>query len=194
MPDRADKSLLVLGLVLYFAGTIAVNVLGATTKIDSAIDITHWLMLSGAALTIPFAARLPRNGIALLGGPMLLVGTVLIVGMCVIDLVFWSLPDPALQAEVARELTATPALWLPFMDFSGWVFIPALALASIVYWRRSRLGVVLTHIGAAAILVLPIWSNPYGFFLILLGYLFCIRGDVKGDAVSRRLSAGSSKV
>ena len=182
VPDRIDKSLLILGLLLYLAGQIWINITGSMTKDQIAIDGIHWLLLIGAALMIPFAARLPRNGVGLLAGPLLLVGIVLIIGMNVLDFVLWSFPASPLRDQVVNELIATPAVWSPFMVFSGWVFTPALALASFTYWRSSRVGPLLAVAGMISIGAFPIWSNPYGYAMIVAGFTFCFRAASQGPS------------
>lgn len=172
-PDRIDKSLLVMGIATYLAGQIWINITGSMTKDQIAFDAIHWLMLIGATLIIPFAARLPRRGIALVSGPLLIIGIVLIIGMCVIDFVFWAIPDPDLRYAAGSEMAGTPALWTPFISLAGWVFTPALALSAFIYWRVSKAGVLIAQAGAVLVGALPIWSNPYGYGLILAGFLVC---------------------
>ena len=50
--------------------------------------------------------------------PSLIFGIGLIIGMCVIDFVFWSLKDPVLKSQVTKHLINTPEIWIPFMSVS----------------------------------------------------------------------------
>lgn len=85
------------------------------TKENIPIDVIHWLMLIGVSMLIPFAARMLRRGLALVASPLLILGIVCVIGMCVLDFVFWALPDDEFRAEVARRLMDTPMLWKPFI-------------------------------------------------------------------------------
>jgi len=175
MPGRLDQTLFVLGLIFYTVGQITINIFGAMTKDQSSIDFIHWFMLIGAALLIPFTARLPRKGLALLAGPLLLIGIILIIGMCVLDFVSWSLSDDDFRGKVEGQLSATPAVWQPFMKLAGYFFTPALALTSLLYWRFSKIGPLLAIAGMLVIGIWPIWSNIPGYIMITVGFLFNFR-------------------
>lgn len=181
MPDRLDKALMLIGLSSYLAGQIWINITGSMTKDEIAVDGIHWLMLIGAALIIPFAARLPRQGLSLVASPLLLIGIVLIIGMCVLDFVFWSIPDPEFSGLVAGELAQTAPVWKPFIVYAGWIFTPALMLTSLLYWQFSRIGPLLAVAGGVVIAVWPIWSNPYGYSAIILAFLICFHAEANAD-------------
>lgn len=171
MPDRMDKALFLNGLLVFLGGQVAINAFGAVTRDVIPVDITHWLMPCGAALMIPFAARLPRKGAAIALAPLLLTGIVGVIGMCVIDFVFWSLPDAEFRAELARTLMDTPAVWQPFMRWGpNEIFTAGLALPSLLYWRKSRVGTVLVLLGAIVMAIGPSWFNVAGYVLITAGY------------------------
>ena len=170
MPNRTDKILLLLGIISYWCGQTWIVNTGSMTKEQIAIDAIHWLMLVGAALMIPYAARLPRNGIALLAAPLWLIGIVLIIGMCVIDFVFWSLPDPEFSRAVADKLIATDPLWLPFIKYAGAPFTIGLSLAGPAYWSTTKVGVGLVVIGGGVVMAWGVGSNPYGYAVIWAGY------------------------
>ena len=188
MPDRIDKTLLILGLLTYLAGQIWIVNSGSMTKDQIAIDAIHWLMFAGAALMIPFAARMPRRGLSLLAGPLLMVGCILVIGMCMIDFVLWSFPDVDMRNAVVGELMATPPVWTPFIEWAGLTFTGALALTGLTYWRQSIVGAGLVLIGAAVILAWGIGSNPYGYATMIVGFLVCFwserRGEGTGGATS----------
>ena len=39
------------------------------------------------------------------------------IGMCVLDFIYWSIKSPEFDSEIATHLTNTSALWDPFMNF-----------------------------------------------------------------------------
>lgn len=181
MPNSLDKSLFLLGLLSYLGGQIWINVTGSMTKDQIAIDGIHWLMFVGAALMIPFAARLPRIGIAMIAGPAQLVGCVLIMGMCVIDFVLWSFPEPELRNAVVGQLTYTPPVWVPFIQLAGPIFTVALALIALHYLFVSKIGSAVAVVGAIVVGAWGIGSNPYGYTAMIIGLALCFRASVKAE-------------
>lgn len=181
-PNRTDKILLLLGLLSYWGGQTWIVITGSMTKDEIAIDVIHWLMLVGAALMIPYAARLPRQGIALVAAPLWLVGIVLIIGMCIIDFVFWSLPDPEFSRLVADQLIASDPLWVPFINYPGHPFTIGLTLAELSFWNTSKIGTGLVLIGG-------IGSNPYGYAAVILGYLVCFWKEAAEPSLTEPLQA-----
>lgn len=179
MPNRTDKMLLILGLLSYLAGQIWIVTSGSMTKDQIAFDAIHWLMFVGAALIIPFAARMPRRGIALVAGPLLLVGCILIIGMCMIDFVLWSFTEPDMRNAVIGELMATPPVWGPFIEWAGRTFTLALGILGLCFWRTSLIGTALVLIGAVVIGAWGIGSNPYGYSIIIAGLLVCFWAERK---------------
>ena len=170
MPNTVDRILLLLGIFSYWCGQTWIVNTGSMTKDEIAIDAIHWLMLVGAALMIPYAARLPRTGIAMLAAPLWIVGIVLIVGMCVIDFVFWSLPDPEFSRAVADKLIASDPLWMPFITYAGMPFTIGLTLAGLAYARTERMGAGLVAIGGIVIMAWGLGSNPYDYAVLWAGY------------------------
>lgn len=172
MPDRIDKFLLILGFSIFLAAVIAINIVGAKTKDEISIDYIHWLMLVGTVLQIPFAARLPRRGISLLATFLILCGIVCTIGMCMLDFVFWSLPDDRLRGEVTRQLMDTPTVWQPFMMWgTEEVGYAGLVFASALYFAQSRLGTVLVVAGAICVIAGGSWFNVVGLGAVIFGFL-----------------------
>lgn len=186
MPDRIDKTVFIIGLTLYLAGQIWIVTTGSMTKDEVPMDYIHWLMFLGAALLIPFAARLPRRGLALIAGPAMITGSILIIGMCMIDFVLWSFPQPELRSAVVGELMNTGPVWKPFIDWAGRVFTVALALVGLCHWHHSKIGVGLVIIGAVVISAWGIGSNPYGYATMIVGFLVCFWPDALKRFTSAR--------
>ena len=177
MPNRTDKILFIAGLLSYLTAQIWLNLTGSLTIYQVPIDYAHWLMLIGVTLLIPFTTRLPREGAALFAAPILLIGIILTVGACILDFVLWSLPDQPLRGQVFDHLVSVPLLWALFIQISGFVFTPGIAFVSLVYWKHTKIGPVLTFAGAIMIGAWPFWSNSFGYAMILAGFLICFRAD-----------------
>ena len=60
------------------------------------IDFAHWLMLLGVLCLVPQTSRFPKFRLNVLGVPFLIVGIGLIIGMCVLDFVFWAIDSEQL--------------------------------------------------------------------------------------------------
>tara|TARA_R110002095_G_scaffold46246_2_gene41467 strand:+ start:863 stop:1453 length:591 start_codon:yes stop_codon:yes gene_type:complete len=170
-PKYWDKALFVGGLAIYALGQILINLGPDFTTQQAPIDYAHWLLIVGVLFLIPFIGRLPRQNIHLVTIPLLLAGIGFVIGMCVIDFVFWSLSDPELERALARHLIATPVIWQPFMVFgSNTVFNLGLLLPSLSYFRASRLGTILVILGTLVIFVGTQWFNVIGYLIVLAGY------------------------
>lgn len=173
MPDRIDKTLFLAGLGVFTLGQLLLNLLGPASQDQVPIDWAHWALILGAALLIPFAARLPRRGLGLLAGPVLIAGVLAVVGMCVIDFIFWSLPAD-LDRTLYENLSAEPAIWQVFMRWGpNEVFVAGLLLPSLLYFPVSRAGTGLVLAGALTMAVGTHWWNVAGYVLVIAGYALC---------------------
>ncbi|WP_417489315.1 hypothetical protein [Maricaulis sp.] len=173
-PRHIDRILFIAGLVIYTAGQVLLNLGQDFVAAQSPVDFAHWLLLTGALFLIPFVARLPWRNLHLITIPLMLVGIASVVGMCVLDFIFWSLPDGEFERQVAGHLIATPAIWQPFMAIGpNYIFGAGLMLPCLSYWNRSRTGVVLVVAGTAIIALLFHWFNVVGYTALTLGYVLC---------------------
>ena len=57
------------------------------------IDFSHWFMIIGVLFLIPQIGNFPKSKLNYISSPSLIFGIGLIIGMCVLDFVFWSLKD-----------------------------------------------------------------------------------------------------
>ncbi|MEZ5823351.1 MAG: hypothetical protein R3C97_00955 [Geminicoccaceae bacterium] len=176
MPDRVDRALFVAGLVLFLGALVLVFTFGAGNRTETRIDHSHWSMLAGSVFMLPFAVKLRRNLWAVAGSIMLTAGIVGVIGMCVIDLVFWGIADDALRDAVAAELVAIPSIWWPFMLYGPEeVLYSGMVLASACYWRWTRAGTAFVTLGAILAIAGPTWFNVAGAASVLLGFLIDFR-------------------
>ncbi len=132
MNSSNDQITFCAGLCIFTIGQFWIYYFRATTKDLSSIDISHWLMLFGSVLYLPYTMSLPRKGIALIASILMTIGTICIVGMCIIDFVFWAIPDDDIRTSVAIALSSTPMIWEPFMVWGNEeVLMTAFILISI---------------------------------------------------------------
>ncbi|WP_417493738.1 hypothetical protein [Maricaulis sp.] len=171
-PKRIDRILFIAGLAIYVTGQILINLGPGFTEQQAPIDYAHWLLIIGVLFLIPFAGRLPRRNIHLIGIPLLLAGVCFVIGMCVIDFIFWSIPDAELKRALASHLIATAVIWEPFMVFGpNTIFNLGLLLPSLSYFRASRTGTILVILGTLVIVVGTQWFNVIGYLIVLAGYV-----------------------
>lgn len=171
-PRYWDRVLFIAGLAIYTAGQVLINLGQPFVEAQRPVDFAHWGLLVGVVLLLPFAGRLPRRNIHLVTLPLLLAGVAFTIGMCVLDFVFWALPNGEMESEVARRLIDTPSIWGPFITFGpNYILMPALS-----YWKVSRLGPALVVLGVVVMFFGTHWFNVGGWALILAGYLFCFNG------------------
>ena len=172
MPDRIDKSLFLLGLGVFTAGQVMLRFFDSAARSAMPIDVTHWLLLIGVLLLIPYAARLPREGFNRIVGPVLLLGIVATIGMNILDFVFWALPA-GLDGDVFQVLRTEPSIWQPFMRLGpNEFFVTALVLPSLMLFKVSRIGTALVVAGAVTMAVGTEWFNVAGYVLMIGGYFF----------------------
>ena len=134
------------------------------------IDFSHWLMIIGVLLLIPQIGNFPKSKFKFIGSPSLICGIGLIIGMCVIDFVFWSLKDPELKSQVTKHLINTPEIWTPFMSVSGKIFNLGLLISSLNYFKKSSLGVLFVFVGTLIVYLPWGWDNVLGYLLITVGF------------------------
>ena len=176
MPSKNDHMLLLCGLVVSIVGLVGVFTFGATDKSRTAIDLWHWALLVGAVLQLPFAMNLRHNALAALAAVLMTVGLISTVGMCMLDFVFWALPDPDLRGAVAGELMETPSIWQVFMLYgSEEVLYAGYVLAGLTVWKQSWLPAAAIFAGAALAIGGPSWFNVAGACCVAAGFALWFR-------------------
>ena len=162
-----------LGLFLYTVGQFLIFIF--FNDIDALhsqepIDFAHWFLLIGVLLLIPQIGNFPITKINLIGTPILVLGVGLMIGMCVLDFVFWSIKSPEFKSEVATHLINTPAIWEPFMYFNGWLFNLGLLISSFSYYKISRAGILVVILGTLITWVGSGWFNVLGYLVLTVGF------------------------
>jgi hypothetical protein len=173
-PRYFERVLWLAGLTIYILGQILLRQGQDFVEAQRPIDFAHWGLLLGGLFMLPYAGRLPWRNIHLLTIPLLYAGIAALIGMCVLDFVFWSLPNGEMENQVARQLIDTPAVWKPFITFGpNYIFVTAVVLPSLSYFSVSRAGPFVVIAGSMVMLFLTGWWNVVGWALILAGYASC---------------------
>lgn len=173
-PQYVDKLLFIIGLSIYVIGQMLLNRGQDFVSAQQPVDFAHWMLLIGAVFLLPFAGRLPRRNIHLIVMPLLIAGITFIIGMCVLDFIFWSLPPGQLEDDIVRHLINTPVIWEPFISFGpNWIFGFGLGLPALSYLKTSRIGVALVAIASILMANFGREVIVYGYLMIIAGYVLC---------------------
>ncbi|RKR03963.1 MULTISPECIES: hypothetical protein [Maricaulis] len=176
-PRRGERALWLAGLLVYIIGQVLLRQGQDFVEAQRPIDFAHWALLVGGVMLLPFAGRLPWRNIHWLTIPLLYAGITALIGMCVLDFVFWALPNGEMENTVARQLIATPAVWSPFITFGpNYVFVTAVVLPCLSYLSVSRIGAAVVVTGSLVMLFGTQWYNVAGWVMILIGYALCFDG------------------
>ena len=133
------------------------------------IDFAHWFMLVGVVLLIPQVISFPKKPISFIGIPLTMIGITCMIGMCVIDFIFWSYPNDELRNEFANHIAQEPSIWKVFMTIgpSSKVFNLGLLLLSFTYLKTEKIGIALLLI--ATLILWHVIPTPHR---LLFGYSF----------------------
>jgi len=170
---KLNEFYFLLGLVLYTVGQFLIFIFYNDIEAlhsQEPIDFAHWFMLIGVLLLIPQIGNFPKSKWNYISSPTLILGIGLIIGMCVLDFVFWSLKEPELKRQVTEHLINTPEIWKPFMKFNGLLFNLGLLTSSFCYYQNSKTGTLLVLIGTLAIYIGGGWINVLGYILLTIGF------------------------
>jgi len=133
------------------------------------IDFAHWCLLVGVVLLIPQVISFPKKPMGIIGIPITMIGITCMIGMCVIDFIFWSYPNDELRNEFAKHLVQVPSVWKTFMTIgpSSKVFNLGLLILSFNYLKTEKIG-----IGVLCIATLILWHVIPTPHRLLFGYSF----------------------
>lgn len=178
-----NRILFLSGLLLEVVGHVLLAQGNEFVYRQQPIDFAHWFLLVGVVMMIPQVVTFPRKGFNYVGIPLTLIGIVCVIGMCVLDFVWWSLPDQESREALASHLMQQPSIWGPFISIgsSSKVFNAGLLLLSLNFFKRKKLGVVLILI-ATLILMRLIPISPrlvVGYVLTFLGFSLIFLEDLR---------------
>lgn len=172
MPNKADRYFFLAGLILFIVALVLIFSFGSSHKTETTIDYIHWLMLISSVLMLPFAINLREHALAIVASVLITIGVICVVGMCVVDMVFWGIGDEGTRSATIAELVATPSIWWPFMLYgSEEVLYAGFVWAAACYWKVSKVGPILVVLGAVLAIIGPSWFNVAGASATAIGFL-----------------------
>ncbi len=183
----AYRIFFVLGLVFFLTGQVILAQGNDFVYSQRPIDFAHWFLLVGVVFMIPQTVSFPKKMVSFIGIPLVLTGIACIIGMCVLDFIWWSFPSEEARIEFTRHVSKVPSIWTPFITTgsSSKVFNLGLFLLSLNYFKQEKTGVVIIFL--ATLILMNIIPLPYrlifGYSLTLIGFsiIFIKTANKKAD-------------
>lgn len=147
MLNCIDQILFLFGFVLFMLGQVQLNLFGFVSQLQVLIDWVYWILLLGVSLLILFVVCLLCILFGSIVGIILIVGIVFVIGMNVIDFVFWGLDDE-MDGQFYCVIVDEFVIWGVFMCWGlGEIFIIGIGLFSLLYWWCLCFGIGLVVLG-----------------------------------------------
>jgi hypothetical protein len=165
------KNLFIAGLLFETMGQILLAKGNEFVYAQKPIDFAHWFLLIGVVLLLPQIVSFPKKIHSYSGIPTAIIGVVCIIGMCVLDFIFWSFPTQELRNEFAGHLSKVSVIWKPFITIGPNFLNVGLLLLSLNYFKKNKLGVALVILAT-----LILFFARFIPFRIILVYLMTAIG------------------
>lgn len=137
------KVLFILGLLLEATGQILLSKGNDFVYALKPIDFAHWSLLVGVVLMTPQISNFPNKIYTYVGIPIAMIGVVCMIGICVLDFIWWSYPTQESRLEFSGHISKVPSIWTPFIT-TGTAFLNVgLLILSLNYFKKSKMGVFL---------------------------------------------------
>lgn len=145
------KTAFVLGLLLEAVGQILLAPGNDFVYSMRPIDFAHWSLLVGCMLMMPQLGRFPNRPFSYLGILSSLIGLSCIVGMCVLDFIWWSFPSQEARIEFSAHISKVPSIWTPFVRTGPKFLNLGLIFFSLNYVKTHKLGVSLVTLATLVV-------------------------------------------
>ncbi len=169
-----SKIFFTIGLLFFLVGQIILAQGNEFVYSQKPIDFAHWFLLVGAVFLIPQVLSFPKKVFSYIGIPLSLIGITCIIGMCVLDFIWWSFPNEEARAEFTNHISQIPSIWQPFIAIgpSSKVFNLGLLILSLNYFKKEKIGIAILFV--ATLILWNVIPVPFrlisGYSLTLIGY------------------------
>lgn len=174
------KIFFILGLVFFLIGQVLLAQGNGFVYSQKPIDFAHWFLLVGAVCLIPQVVNFSKSIFSLIGIPLTLIGIAAMIGMCVLDFIWWSFPNQEMRIEFTNHISQVPSIWKPFISIgpTSKVFNLGLFILSLNFLKKDKIGV-----GIILIASLILWNLiplpfrlVFGYSLTLIGFSWILFG------------------
>ena len=166
------KNICSIGL-LFFVMSYVLFSQGAL-NLQKPIDFAHWLNLIGAVLLFSFNFVFPKNTLNTLASFITALGVIAHIGLCTIDIIFWSFGNNEIQSEAIREhLSNTPSILYPFVIVGPSLLFVGLSIHALNFIKTEPIKVIMVLIGSIVI-GLSFFLFKNGIFMLLGCILFAL--------------------
>ncbi len=145
--------LFIIGLLLEMIGQILLMPGNEFVYALKPIDFAHWSLLLGAVFMIPKIVNFPNKLITYIGTPLAMIGVVCFIGMCILDFMWWNMPNQEMRVELASHLSKFPSIWIPFITKGTAFFNIGILILSFNYIKKNILAVSLIILATLIIFV-----------------------------------------
>lgn len=167
------KNLFILGLLFEMIGQILLSKGNDFVYAQRPIDFTHWFILLGAVFMMPQVVSFPKKIHSYFGAPITIIGIVSLIGMCVLDFVWWSFPNQEMRNELAKHLSQVPVIWKPFITIGPVFTNIGLFILSFNYFKKNKLGFFIITLATFIILFARFIPHRliYGYLITAIGFV-----------------------
>lgn len=170
------KIFFLIGISFFLIGQIILTKGNEYVYSQKPIDFAHWFLLVGAVLMIPQTVNFPKKLFSYIGIPLTLIGITCIIGMCVLDFIWWSFPNEEMRREFTNHISQVPSIWKPFITTgsSSRVFNLGLLILSLNYFKNKKIGVAIIFIATLFLwqLIPLAFRLVFGYSLTLIGFSY----------------------
>ncbi|MBC8884452.1 hypothetical protein H9X57_16960 [Flavobacterium piscinae] len=155
------------------------------------IDFAHWFLLIGVVCLIPQVVSFPKKVYSIIGIPLTLIGITCMIGMCVLDFIWWSFPNEEMRIEFTNHISQVPSIWKTFIAIgpSSKVFNLGLLILSINYLNKEKIGIGILLIGTLILWhIIPVpFRLVFGYSLTLIGFTVILLGKNLKNVLQQRV-------
>ena len=174
------KILFIIGLIFLLTGQLLLAQGNDYVYSQEPIDFAHWFLLIGVVFLIPQVISFPKKVYSIIGIPLTLIGIVCIIGMCVLDFIWWSYPNEEMRTEFTNHISQVPSIWKTFITIgpSSKVFNLGLLILSLNYLDKEKIGIGILIIATLILWhIIPVpFRLVFGYSLTLIGFIVILIG------------------
>lgn len=167
------KVLFIVGLLFEAIGQILLSKGNDFVYALKPIDFAHWSLLVGVVLMTPQIANFPNKTYTYIGIPITMIGVVSMIGMCVLDFIWWSYPTHEARLEFSSHISKVPSIWTPFITTGTRFLNVGLLILSFNYFKKNKLGFYLVVLATLIIFFGRFFISfrlIYAYFVYALGF------------------------